>query len=149
MPASRNVINLTASPIAGTTAFGTHLSYRLNNNWDFLLGYDTVAGVSLPSFGGRYYLPNTAPNLNSYLAVELLSAGTGTGFLVGAGASVALTPSWTAFSTIGLVSGPGGSTTGYDVGIQYSLSQQFSLVVGTSNVFTAGAGYFGMSIGLP
>lgn len=153
MPARRNAINLTTSPIAGTTpsasAFGTHLSYRLNNNWDLLLGSDTLAGLSLLSVGGRYYIPNTSPNVRSYLAAELLTAGTGTGFLLGAGASVALAPNWTVFSTVGLVSGPGGSTTGYDFGIQLDLSRQFSLVVGTSNVFTSGATYFGLSIGLP
>lgn len=149
MPVSRHAINLSVSPLPGATAFGAHLSYRLNNNWDLLLGTDTAGGVSLLSFGGRYYLPTTSSNVNSYLAVELLSAGTGTGSLLGAGASVALAPNWIVFGTAGLVSGPGGSTTGYDVGFQYRLSQQISLVVGTSNVFTAGAGYFGVSIGLP
>jgi hypothetical protein len=149
MPASRNAIQLTATSIAGISTFDAHLSYRLDNRWDLLLGYDVVAGLSLLSFGGRYHIPSTTPTLTPYLAVEFLSAGTGTGFLAGAGYSLELdVPGWTGFGTVGFVSGPGGSTAGYDVGIQSSASPQFSFVVGVSNLFTPSGVYIGVSIDL-
>ena len=162
VPATRNAISLTASPVAGSTAFGLHLSYPLNDTWDFLLGYDTLSAstgrASLLGIGGRYHFPSTAPNVDPYLAAEYLSAsitipgfgtGTGTGFLAGVGASISLASNWKGFGTVGLVSGAGGTTSAYDAGIEYRASQQFSLVIGASNVFSSGALYFGVSIGLP
>lgn len=154
MPASRHAINLTARSVAGTTAISAHLSYRLSNNWDLLLGSDTTAPFTPPgsllSLGARYYLPSPLPNDSStYLAVEVFSTGSGAAsILVGVG-ELRISGPLTTFVTGGL----GGSTVGIDLGIQYQLSPQFSLVIGKSFGFAVDTGfigdYFGLSIGLP
>jgi hypothetical protein len=160
--AERNALRITASPVAGATAFGANLSFRLNDAWDFLLTSDSVSvtggSASLFGAGARYHFASSTLGLDPYIVASYLSAsvtipgfGTaaGSGSLIGGGASLSLAPNFTGFGTVGLVSGAGGSTLGYDVGIQYRTSQQLSVIIGASNVFSSGAVYFGIGIGLP
>lgn len=138
----RTALTFTYIPISNTAGggkseFDIGLSYALGPTWDLLLSYSSQAGATSGSAfrgGARYHLPPPNPDLDVYLtaqyANDLVVGVPTTGFLVGAGFTQQLAPTFKVYSAFAYHSERNFGL--FDFGVQYQVSQQLAVVVGIS-----------------
>jgi hypothetical protein len=139
----RTALTLTYLPISNTAGggkseFDVGLSYALGPTRDFLLGYSSQSGATPGSAfrgGARYHLPPPNPDLDVYLTAQYANdyvAGfpPTTGFLVGAGFTQQLAPTFKVYTTFTYHSQLNFGL--FDFGVQYQLSRQLAVVAGIS-----------------
>ena len=141
----RTALTFTYIPISNTASggrseFDVGLSYALGPTWDLLLSYSSEIGTggSTPASafrgGARYHLPPPNPDLDVYLtaqyANDLVFGVPTTGFLVGAGFTQQLAPTFKVYSAFAYHSQLNVGL--FDFGVQYQISRQLAVVVGIS-----------------
>jgi len=157
----RTALTFTYIPITNTAGggkseFDVGLSYALSPTWDLLLSYSSQIGSTPGSAfrgGARYHLPPPNPDLDVYLTAQYANEDTGvptTGFLVGAGFTQQLAPTFKVYSAFAYHSQLNVGL--FDFGVQYLISRQLSVVVGISTGSDVVAGsvplaldYFGLN----
>jgi hypothetical protein len=158
----RTALTFTYIPIntitsGGNSEFDFGLSYALGPTWDLLLGYSSRIGAGPASAfrgGARYHLPPPNPDLDVYLtaqyANDLVAGVPTTGFLVGAGFTQQLAPTFKVYSAFAYHSQLNVGL--FDFGVQYQISRQLAVVVGISTGSDVVAGsvplaldYFGLN----
>jgi len=150
-------IPITNTAFGGKSEFDVGLSYALSPTWDLLLSYSSQAGSTPGSAfrgGARYHLPPPNPDLDVYLtaqyANDLVAGVPTTGFLVGAGFTQQLAPTFKVYSAFAYHSQMNFGL--FDFGVQYQISRQLAVVVGISTGSDVVAGtvplavdYFGLN----
>ncbi len=139
----RTALTFTYIPISNTAAggkseFDVGLSYALGPTWDLLLSYSSQSGATPGSAfrgGARYHLPPPNPDLDVYLTAQYANDSVAgfpstTGFLVGAGFTQQLAPTFKVYSVFVYHSDMNFGL--FDFGVQYQVSRQLSVVVGIS-----------------
>jgi hypothetical protein len=158
----RTALTLTYIPITNTafggkSEFNVGLSYALGPTWDLLLSSSSQIGATPGSAfraGARYHLPPPNPDLDVYLtgqfANDLVAGVPTTGFLLGAGFTQQLAPTFKVYSAFAYHSQINFGL--FDFGVQYQISRQLAVVVGISTGSDVVAGtvplaldYFGLS----
>ncbi len=148
----RNSVTLTYWPIGifgvptGTSATSAGISYQFNPQWDALIGYRSgpAAAASLFTLGGRYHLRPPAPGWDVFGTLQYASPSPGTSYLmVGGGMVQTLAPGVKAYEVVTYAFLPGGAVIFPNLGVQYELSRQWSLVTGID--VSQGSGYLGVT----
>ena len=133
---------------AGTTTLAFGATYPFSFILDGTLGYTSSAGAgtSTVDLGARYWFPVRPAGLAPYVGAGVRLA-TATGFFIGGGAAVRLTPDWNGYVGINLVS-PGGATTttNFDIGGQYIFSSRVGGVVGLAGSGGSSNLYLGVTL---
>jgi hypothetical protein len=170
VPPERNAIDLGVIPASGYTVYTAGFSRSLTPSLDLTAGYvdESASGntASLLDAGFRYHLTPPASRGDIYLsggfsslnASASLSFGnftaSGSGYNVGAGASVQLTRSFVGYVSGSLLSLGGlGSVTFYEVGLQMRFAPYVWGRVGvlalSSGGSVGGAPYLGFNLSFP
>ncbi|TMJ06540.1 MAG: hypothetical protein E6H01_01340 [Bacillati bacterium ANGP1] len=131
---------------AGTTTLAFGATYPFSFILDGTLNYSSTAGTSVVDLGARYWFPVRPAGLAPYVGAGVRLA-TATGFFIGGGAAVRLTPEWNGYVGINLVS-PGGATTttNFDIGGQYIFSSRVGGVVGLAGSGGSSNLYLGVTL---
>ncbi len=142
----RNSVTLTYWPFGATSATAVGLSYQFNPQWDLLVGYRSgpAAGFTQLTFGGRYHVRPPSPGWDVFATVQYASPSPGTSYLLlGGGLVQPLAPGLKSYTILNYAFLPGGAVIVPNIGVQYELSRQASLVAG-ADIFT-GLGYLGVT----
>ncbi len=145
----RTAVTLTYWPFGGTSAFDGAVSYQFGPTWDLLAGYRSgpAAGTSLFTFGGRYHVRPPSPAFDVYATVQYASPSPGTSyFMVGGGLTQTLAPGLKSYVVANYAFLPTGAVIYPNIGVQYQLSREFSLVTGID--VSTGTGYLGLSFNI-
>ncbi len=138
----RTAISLTYTPLGpGASAFTGAVSYAFGPSWDLLVSYTSVSGGATTfAGGGRYHLRAPSREFDPFVSLQFSSPSAGTStILVGAGLIQTLAPGLKGYSTLNYDTNL--QVIVWDVGAQYQLSRQLSLVGGVNT----GVGYLGVA----
>ncbi len=170
VPPERNAIVVEDIPLYGYTIYAAGFSHSLTRALDLTAGYvsESSSGntASLLDAGFRYHLTSPASRADLFLsggyssltASASLSFGnftaSGSGYNVGAGASVRLTRALAAYASASLLSlGSLGSVGFYDAGLQLQfapyLSGQVGVLALSSGGSVGGGPYVGLNLSFP
>jgi len=145
----RTAVTLTYLPTGGFTTWNAAISYQFGPTWDALVSFlsPPTGGVSAFRVGGRYHVKRASPQPDVFLSLGYFSPSLGsTHFELGAGfvQTVAAGLKMYAVSTYNSNNVAGtGAYISTNLGIQYEINRQFSLVVGYAE--QTGLGYLGVN----
>jgi hypothetical protein len=146
----RNSVTLTYWPFGGTSGTAVGVSYQFNPQWDGLLSYRSgPGGPPTPTqftLGGRYHVRPPAPGFDVFGAIQYVSpSAPATSYLmVGGGLVQTLAPGLKSYAILNYAFLPGGALIVPNLGFQYELSRQWSLVTGI-DLATVATGYLGVT----
>ncbi len=143
----RNSVMLTYWPTGATSAFAVGLSYQFNPQWDALFSYRSGPGTGVSQFtlGGRYHVRPPSPGFDVFATLQYASPSPGTSYLmVGGGLVQPLAPGLKSYMILNYALLPGGALIVPNLGVQYELSRQASLVAGI-DLATVATGYLGVT----
>jgi hypothetical protein len=144
----RNSVTLTYWPSGATSGTAVGLSYQFNPQWDGLLGYRSGPGgpptPTLFTLGGRYHVVPPSPGFDVFGTIQYASPSPGTSyFMVGGGLVQTLAPGLKSYAILNYAFLPGGASIFPNLGFQYQLSRQWSLVTGID--IASSNGYLGVT----
>jgi hypothetical protein len=146
----RTAVTLTYQPtLAGASTFDIAVSYQLGPGpWDILVNnIGPSAGATGVRFGGRYHVQPISPTLDVYGTVTYFSPSAGNSrFELGGGFTTVVAPGLKLYYVTTYNSQQVAATTAYistNLGLQYTLSRQFSVVAGLEG--NNGLGYIGIN----
>ena len=146
----RTAVTLTYQPVAGGgSTFDIAVSYQLGPGpWDLLVSdIAPSAGATGFRFGGRYHVQPVSPTLDVYGTITYFSPSTGnTRFELGGGFTTTVAPGLKLYYVSTYNSQSVAATNAYistNLGVQYTVSRQFSLVAGLEG--NTGLGYIGVN----
>lgn len=144
----RTSVTLTYWPTGATSATAAGLSYQFNPQWDALVGYRSGpgAGVTLFTFGGRYHVRPPAPGWDVFATVQYASpsGGAASYLMLGGGLVQNVAPGVKTFEMAQYAFLPAGATIVPNIGVQFELQRQWSLVTGID--VSTGLGYLGFTM---
>ncbi len=155
----RTAVTLTYQPGAilgvptGASTFDVAVSYQFGPGpWDLLLSYvGPSAGATGFRLGGRYHMRPLSPTVDVYGTIAYFSPSTGnTRFELGGGFTDTVAPGLKLYYVSTYNSQGVGATGAYistNLGVQYEINRQWSLVVGLEG--NTGNGYLGINFDLP
>lgn len=145
----RTAISLVYAPEgpapAGGSLFTASVSYRFGPTWDLLVSSasDSDDGGNAFRVGARFHTRAPARGVDPFVTLQYASESGGvTAFLVGGGVSAQLAPRIDGFAVITYHSEA--QVLLYDLGLQYQVSPQFSVVGGINS----GLGYIALAMSL-
>lgn len=145
----RSSVTLTYWPLGASSAFSGAVSYQFGPGpWDLLASYQSgPAGATQFTFGGRYHLKPPSSTSDVYATLQYASPSPGTSyFMVGGGLTQTLAPGLRSYLIFDYAFLPGGAFIRPNLGLQYDVSRNFSVVAGVS--VNTGTGYLGVSFDL-
>lgn len=156
----RNAVTLTYQPsffTSGASTLDVAVSYQFGPGpWDLLVSYISPSGFAAnPTafrIGGRYHMRPLSPTVEVYGTVAYFSPSTGnTRFELGGGFTDTVAPGlklyYVATYNSQNIAAAGGAYISTNLGVQYEINRQWSLVVGLEG--TLGNGYLGVNFDLP
>ena len=156
----RNAVTLTYQPsffTSGASTLDVAVSYQFGPGpWDLLVSYISPSGFAAnPTafrIGGRYHMRPLSPTVDVYGTVAYFSPSTGnTRFELGGGFTDTVAPGlklyYVATYNSPNIAAAGGAYISTNLGVQYEINRQWSLVVGLEG--TLGNGYLGVNFDLP
>ncbi len=132
-----------SAPGATNLSFGA--TYPFSFILDGTLNYLSSGGTSVVDLGARYWFPARPAGLAPYVGAGVRFA-TPTGFFLGGGAAVRLSPQWNGYVGINWVSQGAASVTAFDVGAQYIFSSRVGGVVGLTGSGGSSNLYLGVTL---
>jgi len=155
----RTAVTLTYQPGAvlgvptGASTFDVAVSYQFGPGpWDLLVNYiGPSAGATGFRFGGRYHMRPPSPTVDVYGTIAYFSPSTGnTRLELGGGFTDTVAPGLKLYYVSTYNSQGVGATGAYistNLGVQYEINRQWSLVVGLEG--NTGNGYLGINFDFP
>lgn len=145
----RTAVALTYLPVGGTTTLNFGVSYQLNPQWDAVVSFlsPPSGGTSAYRIAGRYHVRRPSPQTDVFATIGYFSPSAGnTHIELGAGLVQAVAPGLQMYAVSTYNTATVGASNPYistNIGFQYELNRQFSLVVGYEE--QTGFGYLGFS----
>ena len=145
----RTAVALTYLPTGGTTTLNFGVSYQLNPQWDAVVSFFSPAAPAATAFrvAGRYHVRRPSPQTELFATIGYFSPSAGNNHIeLGAGLVQTVAPGLQMYAVSTYNTGTTAASNPYistNIGFQYELNRQFSLVVGYEE--QTGFGYLGFS----
>ena len=159
VPPERNGIDFSVAALSGAPVWSLGFSHVFTPALDIaaFYSYQSVGGTTagLLDVGVRYHFPVIPPGADVWLSGGLANAssfsgfGSATGFSVGAGASLRLTPALAGYAAGSLIALSGTSNAVIDAGLMLQLAPRVSGQLGYVTFAGTGGPYLGINLSLP